>query len=99
MLIRRGTPIAHDDKSEIEIIGGDREIWSNIYDVGYPIIADTIPNLLLERYCFSVSYNTFTRQPNWVMWQLTGEHVLPKKDGVWNEYREDTELPLEIRSA
>jgi len=33
------------------------------------------------------------------MWQLTGEHVMKRKDGVWNEYREDIELPSEIRST
>ena len=76
-----------------------REPWSSLSNIGYPVIPDTIPSLLLDRYCYSVSYNKFTRQPNWVMWQLTGEHVIPKKDGVWNEYREDTELPSEIRST
>lgn len=76
-----------------------REGWSKLSTIGYPIISDTIPNLLLERYCYSVSYNKFTRQPNWVMWELTDEHVLKKKDGVWNEYREDTDLPSEIRAT
>lgn len=92
------TSIAQDDKSEIGINGRDREHWSNIYDVGFPIIADTIPSLLLERYCFSASYNSFTRQPNWVMWQLTGKHVLPKKEDVWNEYREDSEIEEKSRA-
>lgn len=75
------------------------ESWSTLLDVGAPIIPDTLPNILLKKYCYSVSYNNITRQPNWVMWRLTGEHVMPKKDGVWNEYREDTELPSEIRST
>lgn len=76
-----------------------REQWSTLSDVGYPIIADTISNQLLERYCYAASYNNATRQPNWVMWQLTDEHVMPKKDGVWNEFREDLELPSSIRST
>lgn len=76
-----------------------REQWSSPSDVGYPIIVDTIYNQLLERYCYAASYNKTTRQPNWVMWQLTDEHVMPKKDGVWNEYREDLELPPSIRST
>lgn len=75
------------------------ESWSTLLDVGAPIIPDTLPNILLKRYCYSVSYNNITRQPNWVMWQLTGEHVMKRKDDVWNEYREDTELPSEIRST
>ena len=89
--------VSNDSDSIIE--SGYRKPWSTLTDVGHPVIADTIPNLLLERNCYSVSYNKCTRQPNWVMWQLTGEHVMPKKDGVWNEYREDTELPSEIRST
>lgn len=78
---------------------GYREPWSTLSDVGYPVISDTISGLLLERYCYSVSYNKITRQPNWVMWRLIAEHVMKRKDGVWNEYREDTELPSEIRST
>ena len=74
-----------------------REVWSTLSVVGYPVIPDSIPNKLIEKYCYTVSYNAKTRQPNWVMWQLTAEHVMKRKDNVWNEYREDTELPSEIR--
>lgn len=74
-------------------------IANSLFDVGYPMISDTTSSTILERMCYSVSYNKFTRQPNWVMWKLTGEHVMPKKDGIWNEYREDAELPSEIRST
>lgn len=76
-----------------------REVWSTLSDVGYPVIPDSIPDKLLVRYCYTVSYNAKTRQPNWVMWQLTKDHVMQRKDGVWNEYREDEELPSEIRST
>ena len=89
--------VSNDSESVAE--GEYREPWSSLSDIGYPIISDSIPSLLLKRYCYSVSYNKFTRQPNWVMWQLTGEHVMKRKDGVWNEYREDTKLPSEIRST
>lgn len=77
----------------------NREVWSTLYDVGCPVIPDTIPNKLLERYCYTVSFNAKTRQPNWVMWQLTKDHVMRRKEGVWNEYREDESLPLEIRAT
>lgn len=59
-----------------------REPWSTLNEVGYPVVTDTIPSIILERYCYSVSYNPETRQPNWVMWQLTGEHVMTKKEGI-----------------
>lgn len=76
-----------------------REVWSTLPDVGYPVIPDSIPDKLLEKYCYTVSYNTKTRQPNWVMWQLTEDHVMQRKEGVWNEYREDEDLPLEISAT
>ena len=63
--------------------------WASIANVGYPSIADTIPSEIYERICYSVSYNDSTRQPNWVMWQLIGEHVMKHKEGVWNDYMED----------
>lgn len=78
---------------------GCREPWDILADIGFPNIADTIPNILLRRYCYTASYNKVTFQPNWVMWQLTGEHVMKRKDGVWNEYQEDMELPSDIRST
>lgn len=77
----------------------EQKDWSTLLEVGYPIIDDSIPSLLLERFCYTVSYNKTARQPNWVMWQLTGDHVISKKNGVWNEYREDPDLPTEMQST
>ena len=77
----------------------NREVWNTLPDVGYPVIPDAIPNKLLVKYCYTVSYNAKTRQPNWVMWQLTEDHVMRRKEGVWNEYREDIDLPSEIRAT
>ena len=77
----------------------EREVWNTLSAVGYPVISDTIPNSILERYCYTTSYNPKTRQPNWVMWQLTDEHVMKRKEGIWNDYREDPELPIDIRST
>ena len=76
-----------------------REVWSTLTEVGYPVMPDSIPDKLLERHCYTVSYNANTRQPNWVMWQLTEDHVMQRKEGVWNEYREDEDLPSEIRAT
>lgn len=73
--------------------------WCSLTDIGYPVLADSIPSIILERYCYSVSYNKETRLPNWVMWKLTGEHVMKKKEGTWSEYREDLELPADIRAT
>lgn len=96
---KANTSFVAKDKLRIRIESRNKEPWSDLSIVGYPSVEDTIPSLLLERFCYSVSYNKLTRQPNWVKWQLTEEHMVPKKECVWNEYREDTELPSEILST
>lgn len=92
------TSVATGSLEDVQF-GETREVWSSLSEVGYPNIADTIPSLLLERYCYTFSYNSGVRQPTWVMWQPTDKHVTKKKAGVWNEYREDPELPSAIRST
>ena len=87
------------DGGGVPAVNHGRKVWSTLSDVGYPIISDTIASRVLERYCYTVSHNKMTRQPNWVMWQLTGDHVLNRKEGVWNEYREDEELPVDERAT
>ena len=81
--------VSNDSVSVVE--GENRDPWSSRSDMGYPIIPDTIPSLLLERYCYSVSYNKFTRQPNWVMLNVTADLVMKRKVGKWTERREDAE--------
>ena len=90
---------AVSDRVEAPIVNHGREVWSTLADVGYPIIPDSIASRVLERYCYTVSHNKKTRQPNWVMWQLTGEHVMNRREGVWNDYREDEELPVDERAT
>lgn len=74
-------------------------MWSSIKKIGYPLISDTIPSRLFERICYSVSYNKETRQPNWVMWELTSNHVNRRKDGIWNDYREDNDIEEMYRAT
>lgn len=91
--------VALPDSVEAPKVSHEREVWSTLADVGFPIIPDTIPSKLLERYCYTASHNKMTHQPNWVMWQLTGEHVMKRKDEVWSDYREDPDLPREERAT
>lgn len=67
--------------------------------VGYPVIPDTISSEIIVRTCYTVSYNKTTLQPNWVMWHLTGNHVMKRKEGIWNDYREDSEIEEEFRAT
>ena len=79
-----------DDATEYEL---------SLSSVGYPIISDSISSEIIERICYTMSYNRTTRQPNWVMWELDGDHVMKRKDDVWNEYREDLSIDAEYRST
>lgn len=72
---------------------------NTLSSVGYPLIPDTIASEIVERICYTVSYNRTTRQPNWVMWELKDNHVMPHKEGVWNDYREDFDIPEEYRAT
>lgn len=72
---------------------------SSLLSVGYPIINDTIPSEMVERICYSLSYNNTTRQPNWVMWQLDGNQVMKRKKDVWNEYHEDLDVEEKYRAT
>ena len=67
--------------------------------VGFPIISDSISSQLLNRICYTLSYNSNTRQPNWVMWQLKREHIMKRQDGVWNEYHEDLSIEKNCRGT
>lgn len=68
-------------------------------EVGYPYYADTLSSKIYRRICYTISYNNTTRQPNWVMWQLTGDHVVQRKKDVWNEYHEDLDIEEEYRAT
>ena len=52
-----------------------------------------VPEMILYRRAYIVSYNRETKQPNWVAWNLSAEHT----DGPYqrlNVYHEDEEVPL-----
>ena len=53
-----------------------------------------VPEQILYRKGYTVSYNKETRQANWVAWHLTAEHVkgTVKRPGS-NAWHEDTEVP------
>ena len=99
-----GTCSHHVNKSvvsdgvEAPYVSHGREVWSTLADVGFPVIPDSISSSWLERYCYTTSYNKVNRQPNWVMWQLTGDHVMQRKEVIWNEYREDPEIEEDYRA-
>lgn len=56
------------------------------------LLPPNIPNQLICRNAYTLSYNKDTRCPNWVAWYLTADHT----DGEWgrsNDFREDYSIP------
>lgn len=60
--------------------------------VEIPKVLSDVPEQLLNRMAYMISYNFSTKCPNWVAWHLTAEHA----DGNiarTNDYREDMDVP------
>lgn len=60
-----------------------------------PLPRKDIPEQILRRTVYTVSYNADLRIPNWVAWHLTAEHVkgmIPRPSG--NAWHEDEEVPF-----
>ena len=60
-----------------------------------PLPRKGIPEQILYRTGYTVSYNADLRIPNWVAWHLTAEHVrgmIPRPSG--NAWHEDEEVPF-----
>ncbi len=63
-----------------------------VNSVEIPKIQRDLPEQILKRSAYTVSYNKETKCPNWVAWYLSADH----SDGEWarsNDYREDYEVP------
>lgn len=63
----------------------------NIHQLEIPQITGSVNSLRVEYLGYSLSYNTITRLPDWVAWELTSEEAqgeLPRKD----RFRQDTRI-------
>ena len=62
-------------------------------DSDLPITPNGTPEIILHRTGYTSSYNVETRQPNWVAWHLTREHVQGKIRRANNAWHEDSSVP------
>ena len=62
-------------------------------DTDLPISPSGTPEIILHRNGYTSSYNKETRQPNWVAWHLTREHVQGNIRRANNAWHEDTSVP------
>lgn len=63
-----------------------------INSIEIPKILRDVPEQIINRKAYTVSYNKETKCPNWVAWHLPANHA----DGEWarsNDYREDYDVP------
>ena len=52
------------------------------------------PEQILKRVAYTASYNSDLRIPNWVAWQLTGDHTEGKNKRAGVKFHEDTDVPM-----
>lgn len=64
----------------------------NVNSIEIPMIKRVLPEQIIKRLAYTLSYNKETKCPNWVAWRLTANHV----DGEWarsDDFREDYDVP------
>ncbi len=62
-------------------------------EIDIPLPLSTVPEQMLVRKAYVVSYNKDTRCPNWVAWHLTGEHAYGDGKRPGNAFHEDLDVP------
>ena len=62
-------------------------------DSDLPLSPNGTPEIILHRTGYTSSYNKDTKQPNWVAWHLTKEHVQGTIRRASNAWHEDTDVP------
>lgn len=70
---------------------GNNTQWK--WDIELPRIDDSIPQQILWRKAYVVSYNKETRQPNWVAWKLTSNHIDGNVARPATAWHDDKEVP------
>lgn len=64
-------------------------------DIDIPLALKDVPEQILVRKRYVVSYNKETKLPNWVAWRLKAEHVNGEAKRPGNAWHEDTDVPLQ----
>jgi endonuclease G len=59
-----------------------------------PVSPKGTPEIILHRIGYTSSYNSKTKQPNWVAWHLTRDHVQGKTKRTSNAWHEDSCVPM-----
>lgn len=70
---------------------GIHQDTNNIIDIPLPL--DNIPEQILYKYSYIVSYNKDNKIPNWVAWHLTADHTNGMVERPGNAWHEDLDVP------
>jgi len=80
----------HPDKAKSVSLNNNAKI-NKATDYVLPLKG--ISELILQRKGYTVSYNKFTKEPNWVSWHLTSEHLSGALKRPGNAWHEDFDVP------
>ncbi len=73
----------------------ERTIQRNeVLDIDIPAPLQNVPEQILYRKSYIVSYNKETRMPNWVAWHLTSNHTTGEYRRPGSAFHEDLEVPV-----
>ncbi len=96
---KTGSEALPTEKSEPKASGGAEEngsAWYSAEDEAYMVPLDEgkkVPGQRLDRYAYVASYNAKTRNPNWVAWTLTADHVDGEYSRGGHKFMEDMDVP------
>lgn len=65
----------------------------SIFEICKPAPLTNVPEIIIKKKAYIVSYNPETKNPNWVAWHLTEEHT-DGPIGRSNFFYEDDEIPI-----
>lgn len=93
----REAPLATDEDGQQpaqDVADGKRGRAAEVQELEIPAPLKGLPEQILRRVGYTVSYNSSTRQPNWVAWHLTAAHTTGpyKRGGI--KFHEDEEVPV-----
>ena len=79
------------DKQETKVATGYNDRPTDGLEL--PATLNGIPEQILKREGYTVSYNRETRLPNWVAWRLTADHTTGSCQRKGIKFSEDTDVP------
>ena len=86
-----GTGCRHASSQTTALHQADKADYTS--DIDLPLPLKDRAEQILYRKAYVVSYNKDTRQPNWVAWHLTADHVDGSVQRPQTAWHEDTDVP------